>query len=400
IHHDGPVIWIHAVSVGETLAIQSLVEAIQKHFANARLIISTITETGQTVARSRFNHAAQIIYFPFDWRFTVKRAIRRLNPSVVLIVETEIWPNFLHVCYQRRIPTILVSGRISAKSYQHYKLVRPFMKRFLACIHRLLMQTETDASRIIALGAEAAKVEVIGNLKLDVKPPQSETALAATLDELFGLSKTEHLIVAGSTSDGEEAVILEAFRTLRAKNKSLAEARLVIAPRRPERFQEVERIIACSGLTHVKRSRAGKTRLTERAEVILLDSVGELASVYSFAKAAVLGGSLLGLARHNYVEPVSRGACVVVGPSYGNCEGIDGLLCLSDVDRHAMANTLADSLQRILLDDETRTRLVSKAKESIERSQGATLKVIAHLRNLLAKETHIRLINHVNSSPA
>jgi 3-deoxy-D-manno-octulosonic-acid transferase len=392
IHNDGPVIWIHAVSVGETLAIQGLVQTIRQQFGNAKVVVSTTTETGQAIARSKFGHTAETIYFPFDWRSTVKRAIRRLNPSVVLIIETEIWPNFLHVCHQKGIPTILVSGRISLKSYNRYKLARPLMKGILGSIDLLLMQSETDALRIIELGAEAPKVEVIGDLKLDVKPPASEAASAERLDSLLSLSRTKHLIVAGSTAAGEEDLILEAFQLMKSKNKLLADARLLLAPRRPERFQEVERTILRLGVTYVKRSQASRAKLSEKAEIIILDSIGELVLTYWFAKVVILGGSFLNPGKHNYVEAVVRGACVVVGPRYEyepEGEASFVLYCLSDVGRSRLPNALADSIQRLLLDDGIRNGLVSRARKSVERSQGATDRVISYLSPLLSKRTNI-----------
>jgi 3-deoxy-D-manno-octulosonic-acid transferase len=306
-----PTIWIHAVSVGEVLTTQPLVERLRASRIPLRLVISTVTAAGQQIARALYNQFAVIVSFPLDWAFSVRRALDRINPDLVLIMETEIWPRFLHECRQRGIPVILINGRISQRSFNGYRRLRGFAARVLNDFSYLLMQSEEDAHRALALGADPKRVIAVGNMKWDVTVSPEEEKKLSELSHIFCLSELYPLIIAASTAAGEEEIILVAFKKL-MENSS--RARLVIAPRRPERFDQVERIIQASGLPFARRTRT--TSPTPDTVVILLDTLGELPALYHRATAAILGGSLLGSACHNIAEPLLRGCPVIVGPGF------------------------------------------------------------------------------------
>lgn len=341
---EGKTIWIHAVSVGEVLAIQPVVEALIGCSPRFHLIISTITDTGQDIARSRYGQLAEVVYFPFDWRFAVRRAIKAIQPSLVLVAETEIWPNFLLECERQGIPTMLISGRISQRSFRRYRLIKPLVERVLNCFTFVLVQHDGDAERILTLGVPPARVVVTGDLKWDAAVPEGEAQRARVLDQLFCLSETQLLIVAGSTTTGEESIVVEAYKLLIEENREFQDARLVIAPRRPERFDEVERIVRDSGFRYARRTRAERAKGACGVPVILLDSIGELAALYTFARVVFVGESLFIGGCHNVFEPLRRGARVIVGGCYG-VGGVDVGRCvnkLSDV-RSGVNQPLAKS---------------------------------------------------------
>jgi len=234
-------IWIHAVSVGEVLAILPLLQAIEKKWPERPLFVSTTTLTGQTLAKLRLSGKARIFYFPFDWKFSVSKSLDQIRPGLVLIAETEIWPNFLRECHRRGIPVMLVNGRISERSVQWYSWVRWFMKDTLAYFTNLCMQTQVDLERILSLGAPPQRAMVCGNLKYDMGVPEGMEQRVAHYRSLFNVTESSFLVVAGSTMKDEEKPVLSAFRILKSH---CPQAVLLLAPRHPERFDEVEQILA------------------------------------------------------------------------------------------------------------------------------------------------------------
>jgi len=377
-----PAIWIHAVSVGETLAAKPLIAALRTRFPQYSLIISTTTATGQSVARSRVTEADGVCYFPFDWKFSVRRALNAIRPRVVILMESELWLNFLSECEERRIPVIVANGRISDRSFARSQKFGFFVRRLYGLVTRFAMQSRVDAERAIALGAPAERVAVSGNLKFEIgdgneSPKTVETA--KSLDESFALSSAP-LIIAGSASEGEEEIILAAFERLRKEN-AFDRVRLLIAPRHPERFDAVARLLKSSELRLARRS------LLEgdcaAADVILLDTVGELAALYRFASVVFVGGSLVPKGGHNILEPALYAKPIIVGPYMENFREITkeflrrgALLQLRGADPHSLTAELQGAFANLLSDKNYAETLGSNARRAIDENRGATARTV------------------------
>lgn len=383
-----PAIWLQAVSVGETLAARPLIRALRERFPQHRLIVSTTTTTGQAVARAQLAEADGVCYFPFDWRCAVRRALNTIKPQVVVLMESELWLNFLSECRARQIPVLVVNGRISDRSFARARRFDFFVRRLYAPVTRLLMQSEGDAARAIALGAPPERVMVSGNLKYDLGAAEAPrlNATADCLAEALAL-RAAPLIIAGSTTEGEEEIILEAFAQLR-QTEGLADTRLLIAPRHPERFDAVARLIAAAQWRCVRRSALPESSdATQTAAVILLDSVGELAALYRFAAVVFVGGSLVPKGGHNILEAARYGKPIIVGPYTENFRAIteeflrrDALLQLRGADRR----TLSAALIELLNDSERAQTLGANARRTVEENRGATARTVAAIAELLA----------------
>jgi 3-deoxy-D-manno-octulosonic-acid transferase len=329
-------IWIHAVSVGEALSGIALARRLKEAYPTRPLIVSTTTQTGQALARERMPFADAVIYFPLDWAFCVRRALNAVRPSVVLVLETEIWPNFLREAGRRRIPVLFVSGRISDRSFARYQrylgvfgfFLRPFLGNALSNASAFFMQSEKDAERVRALGASADRVLVSGNLKYDLELP-APTPLSNWLAAEIKRSGRSPIIVAGSVVATEEPHALIAFGTLQGE---YPKALLVLAPRKPECFDEAAEFIDESHRKFIRRSQlpiAGPSQsqaiqppdsstIPSDVTVLLIDSIGELASLYALADGAFVGGSLVSSGGHNILEPAAFGKIPVFGPSMEN----------------------------------------------------------------------------------
>jgi 3-deoxy-D-manno-octulosonic-acid transferase len=385
-----PVIWLHCVSVGEAQAARPLARAILDQFPSHALVVSTTTRTGQRIARDVFcDEAASVLYFPFDWSWTVRRAIRTVNPSVVLIMETELWPNFLRECRRRHVPTAIVNGRLSERSFRRYQLVRRFIKRIVNDLDLALMQTESDAQRMRGLGLVPERVFVSGNVKFDIGDDAGEQALTAEIRERFHLGDERPLIVAASTHSHEERIILEAFKQLRSTTDN-DHLRLLIAPRHPERFAEVASLMESSGLLWARRSNAHGER-DSLCDVLLLDSIGELRAVYPLASIVFIGGSLTPTGGHNILEPAAAGACTVTGAHTFNFKAIveafleaDALVQLPALALEEATSSLSNVLRELLENNERRQALGENARAVLKKNRGATARTIKLLAPILA----------------
>lgn len=380
-------IWVHTVSVGEFVAATSLIDRLRSELPGYRVVVSTATLTGQRLAQSHANALGATIYFPFDWKFCVRRSLARVNPSLVIILETELWPNFLRECRRRDVATILANGRISERSFTGYQRVRPFIKRVLGDFRLMIMQSEADADRARRLGARADGVRVCGNLKYDVGVQQQSEAsgtefvdIAREIDEQFALSSSAHLIVAGSTAPGEEEILLAALREVR-KHDGIEAVRLLLAPRHPERFDEVARIIAQSEFTLARRSDA---QVRPAADVILLDTIGELASVYRFADVVFVGGSLVPRGGHNVIEPAAFARPIIVGPHTENFRQVISDFAHSDALLQVDSSTLTRELIRLLSDPMQARAMGERARNILMASRGATECVMNEVKKVLA----------------
>src|SRR5262245_41428973 len=387
---ERPLIWLHCVSVGETEAARPLVQALREHFPSYRLAISTTTVTGQQVAQRAFaSDAVTIFYFPIDWAWTVRRVLRTLQPSVVLIMETELWPHLLRGCRQRSIPTALVNGRISPKSLHRYRKIRTFMNRVLNDLTMAMMQSDQDVSRILELGMPAQRTVRSGNLKFDGAKVGGSDETTSKLRSRFGLNEKASVIVAASTHAPEEQIVIDAFKLL-PQNHNRTPLRLLIAPRHPERFGEVAEIIRSSGLTWARRS-ADPAPADASCEVVLLDSIGELRSVFPIATIAFIGGSITPHGGHNVLEPAAAGVCVITGPHTHNFAAImdtflaeKALVQLPVVAGSEAPSQLARTFDELLQDDSRRQEIGQRAMTVCARHRGAAERTIQLLDNLLS----------------
>lgn len=396
---DG-TIWLHAVSVGEALAAVPLARALKKRFPDWRLVVSTTTATGQAVARERLSFADAIFYFPLDWRGPVRRALRAVRPDAIVILETEIWPNFLREAHRAGVPVVFVSGRFSDRSFRRLSRavkvsggsLRGFVSDVLNRATLFLMQSEEDRARLIALGAAPQRVSAVGNLKYDLAPP-SESPLVIWLSAELSRSGRGPLLVAGSVIKGEESAVLRAFDTVAGK---WPRAVLLMAPRKPERFDVSAEIIKTSGWRLVRRStlslngsstNALQSSAGQAPTVLLLDSIGELAAVYGIADAVFVGGSLEPAGGHNPLEPAALGRAPVFGSSMDNFREISERLLDSDAAIQVRSGEELGAAWTALLEDESRrARMGRAAKELVERHRGATAITIERIATVLAEK--------------
>ena len=375
-------IWIHAVSVGEALTARALVADLRTRYPRLRLFVSTTTIAGQQVARRSLQDVDAIFYFPFDWMFIVNRTLNLVRPRLFIMMETEIWPNLLRSCRARGIRTVVINGRISSRSYPRYRLVRPFFRRVLADVDRFCMQSDESARRLIDLGADPARVSVTGSLKFDsLETPQSTShgKPRERVLRFFRLAPARTVIIAGSTMKGEEAAVLRAFARIKAANPN---ALAVLAPRAPERFAEAERLARDAGFAVTRRSDL-PIDAEPRADVVILDSIGELAQLYQVATAVFVGGSLVDHGGHNILEPAVFGKPVVFGPHMQNFKEIADAFLSNDAAIQVQSDRdLEDVLLTLVSDPVRRAALGAAARALVEANRGAknkTLEVIAAL---------------------
>ncbi|HEX8723682.1 MAG TPA: 3-deoxy-D-manno-octulosonic acid transferase [Pyrinomonadaceae bacterium] len=384
------VVWLHCVSVGEAQAARPLARALLEAYPRRALVVSTTTLTGQRVAREVFKgQAERVFYFPFDWAWSVRRALGAVDPSAVLVMETELWPRFFRECGRRGVPVALVNGRVSEKSFRRYRLVRPVIRRVLADLSLAAAQSEADAERLVALGLPPGRVRVSGNVKFDIEEP-GRLPLADELRRRFGLGGGRPLVVAASTHAPEERVALEAFGLLA---DAARRPRLLIAPRHPERFAEVAALIEASGLAWARRS-DGPRASDAACDVILLDSIGELRAVYTLAEAVFVGGSIAPVGGHNVLEPALAARAVVTGAHTSNFKSIvaalleqGALVQLPDGGEPEAARSLAGALRGLLEDDALRRRTGERARAVLEQNRGATARTVEMLAPILGRKS-------------
>jgi 3-deoxy-D-manno-octulosonic-acid transferase len=396
-------IWLHAVSVGEALSSVALAKKLKERYPERPLVVSTTTITGQSIARDRMPFADAVIYFPLDWAFCVKRAIAAVKPAIVIVLETEIWPNFLREAGRGGVPVVFVSGRISDRSFARYQkwlgrvgfYLRPFLQSALGHASAFLMQSERDAERVRELGAPPERVKVNGNLKYDQEPPKS-TPLVEWLEKEVGDKVRRPLIVAGSVVANEEPLALIAFGVLQGEHRN---SLLVIAPRKPERFDAAEQYIEDSHQKYIRRSQlnvalpSGAQAKNEISElpagvaVVLLDSIGELASLYRIADGVFVGGSLVESGGHNILEPAAFGKVPVFGPSMENFAEMSQRFVAADAAVQVESPEDAGvTWIELLRSPERMARMGAAAKRLVEESRGATDRTLAGIDAHLARD--------------
>jgi 3-deoxy-D-manno-octulosonic-acid transferase len=389
-------IWIHAVSVGEALSSVTLARRLKEAYPNRPLIVSTTTITGQTLARERLPFADAILYFPLDWAFCGRRALRAAQPAIVVILETEIWPNFLREAGRREIPVVFVSGRISDRSFARYQrylgrvgfFLRPFLRNALANARAFLMQSENDAERIRALGAPADRVFVSGNLKYDQELP-APTPLANWLEAEARRRGRSPIIVAGSVVATEEPLALIAFGVLQGE---FPRALLVLAPRKPERFEAAAEFIHESQRKFIRRSQlaipgaaqgsagGGEASITDDITVLLIDSIGELASLYRLADGVFVGGSLVPSGGHNILEPAAFGKIAVFGPSMENfAEMASRFVAAGAAVQVESPEDAGVAWIEHLRNPQRSAQMGERARQLVDASRGATGRAVAEI---------------------
>ena len=380
---DGePSIWIHAVSVGETLTVKALIADLRAQYPRLRIFLSTTTIAGQQVAKKDLQ-VDGVFYFPFDWTFTVRRTLAVVKPRLFVMVETEIWPNLLRECRARGIKTVVINGRISAKSYPRYRLVRPLFRRVLADIDRFCMQSDESARRIIDLGADPARVTVTGSLKFDSLPTSALVSHGRPRElvlRYFRVPPARVVLVAGSTMKQEDAAVLRAFARIRSITPG---ALLVVAPRQRERFDEVERLARDEGFSVARRSNLA-VDADPRADVVVLDTFGELAQVYQIATVVFVGGSLADYGGHNILEPAIFGKPIVFGPHMHNFREIaDTFLTNHAAVQVQSERELEEALRNLVADPVRRAALGAAARALVETNRGAKDKTMAVVSELM-----------------
>jgi len=364
------VIWIHAVSVGETIAAVPLIKALRKRYPHSKLVISNVTETGREVA-GKIAGVDLRLYFPFDYPFAVSGLLRKVRPSLILIMETELWPNFIRVANQRGIPVLLVNGRISDKSFHRYLRFKWFFQPILANLSALCMQSAEDARRITAMGASAARVHISRNLKYDIAAPPQSSQNRAELRRRYHIPEDILVFTAGSTHNGEEEMVLEAYRAVLNEGRK---AFVVLAPRHPERAPQVAELLSRTGFSFTRRS-ALDTRQKPFAsgEVLLLDTVGELLNVYAVSDLVFVGGSLVPNGGHNVLEPASLRVPVLFGPHMNNFTEIAALLLeFSAGVRVADGEELAVMVSSLLADRGKRLEIGDNGARLLAENSGST----------------------------
>jgi 3-deoxy-D-manno-octulosonic-acid transferase len=371
-----PTIWVHAVSVGEVVACSAVIAGLREQFASCRILISTTTNTGQKLAAQRFG-PENVFYLPLDFGFTVRRYLDAINPQLIVIAETEFWPNFLRLGKARNARIAIINCRISDRSFPGYKRFRFFLPRVLKNVDLFLAQTMQDKERLVVIGAPESKVEVAGNLKFDVAPPPAPPIVASLADSIAE-SGAGPVLVCGSTFEGEEGSLLSAFRNILAAHPK---AVMILAPRSAERFAEVATLIEQLDFRMVRRSLWSSEPLA--GAVFLVDSIGELASIYSLATIAFVGGSLVPRGGHNILEPALYGVAVITGNHYENFRYMVNFFVSRNAVRVVGLAELPLVLIELIENPEEREQLGRNAKAALESQRGATARTLSALQQLM-----------------
>jgi 3-deoxy-D-manno-octulosonic-acid transferase len=368
-------IWVHAVSVGEVLAARPILAGLRERYPDLRLFLSTTTMSGQQIARSVADVDA-VFYFPFDFTFIVRRTLDLVKPRLFVMIETEIWPNLLRECRRRGVRTALVNGRLSPRSYPRYRLVRPFIRRVLADIDRFCVQSEEMARRFVSLGADPARIVVTGSLKFDSLDPSTAPGRGRErVLRFFRITPGRPVLVAGSTSRGEEDTVIRAFNRLRMTTAG-GNALLILAARHPERFGEVEKLCQREGLATARRSDL-PIDAEPKVDAVILDTIGELAQLYQIATAVFVGGSLVPSGGHNILEPAVHGRPIIFGPHMDNFAEIARVfLAQGAAIQVRTPRELEDVVVSLIGDPVRRAKLGAAARALVDANRGAKDKTL------------------------
>jgi 3-deoxy-D-manno-octulosonic-acid transferase len=378
-------IWVHAASVGEVFCSIPLLRRIKKEFPHRKIVLTTVTSTGNEAAKTQLPEVDHILFFPIDHPFVLRRVLKKIQPTLLLIAETELWPNLLRACGRKGIPIILFNGRISEKSLRGYLFFRFLFGECLKYVSRFLMQTNKDQDRIIQIGAPSEKTSVVGNLKFDQTPPSVTPEARATLAQTLGLHGRETVLIAGSTHSGEEELLTSLSKELREIDPDLI---FILAPRHLNRLEEVEQMLRKESFSWMRRTvftrDQGLPDPKRWPEVILLDTMGELMSLYSFATLVFIGGSLVPVGGHNPLEPLFFRKCVLFGPFMFNFLEISRRLIEAEgaiqvKDRE----DLTLQMKRLLRNERARKEMGERGYQFLMKHQGATDRMFEKIRPYL-----------------
>jgi 3-deoxy-D-manno-octulosonic-acid transferase len=374
---DRPI-WVHAVSVGEVMAVRGLIEELRKIYPHKKFVISTVTASGNKIAQGLAQEGDVVTYLPLDFGFIVRSVMDRINPAIFVIAETELWPNLISYLYRKEIPIITVNGRISDASFKGYLRIKFLLKSILEKVNFFCVQTERDAERLMCLGVLAGRIQVTGNMKFDRKDYQDVNKDAIDYRKKIGLESGERLLVSGSTHAGEEEIILGAYKELLNEFPQL---KLLLAPRHPERSKELGKIVSKFGLRAVFSSLAFTCSTCITKPVFILDTIGQLTSVYAIADIVFVGGSLIKKGGHNILEPASLGKPVLFGPHMFNFRDIADLF-LNNKAALLVYNQdeLKANIAHLLKNPSFVTGLGQRAKELILKNQGASKRNAVYIK--------------------
>lgn len=364
------VIMYHGVSVGEVIALENLIKKTKETFPGYKIVVTTGTKTGQEIAKKKFEKIADFVtYFPFDITICVKTFLDKINPSVVLIAETELWPTFAYYCKKRGIPLFVINGRISDSTFKLYRMMKPFFRGLFTNYTGIFTQSELDREKFIKIGAPENKTEVMKNLKFDVK----------RVDADFDMNqKNFRVIIAGSTHKGEDEIILDTFKKLKTE---FPDIKLLLAPRHPTRVNNVKELTEKTGLTYGLRSLNDKF---DTKDIIILDTLGELSKIYQICHFAFIGGSFNKTGGHNPLEAVVYNKPVISGPSIHNFRDIYWILSRSKAGKVVKnPQELFLQMQKLLSDNDFYTESRNDCKNVFESQQGALEFVIEKLKTVL-----------------
>ena len=364
------IIWIHAVSYGEVKAASSLVYRLIKRYPKKQILLTTYTPTGSALIQELFGDTVRHVYLPYDLNGAVSRFFKWANPEISIIIETELWPNIFHYCGKLNVPLVLASACVSNKSIKLYRMLLGLFQE--AVSHGIVVgaQTEEEAKKFIFMGASESRTFVTGNIKFDYTTPDGLVEKAKKFKEEFALNK--QIWVAGSTHKGEEKIILDAHKRI---IKAYPDTLLIIAPRRPERFQSVQNLIDKRGFLSVSRNK--NIQISETTQVILADTMGELPMYYSASSVSFVGGSLLKTGGHNLLEPASLGTPIITGPVLFGVEEIANMLQANDALKIIHnAEELSTIVCQLLADSGHREKMIKAARKVVDKNRGSIQKLL------------------------
>lgn len=379
-----PVIWLHAVSVGEVVQLGPVLRQLAIELPGYDFHLSTTTCTGYEVAKKHYPDQV-ICYFPLDFSWSVNRALRRVSPAAVVLVELELWPNFILAATRRRIPVVLINGRVSERSFRSYRWIRPVLRSILPRLTRIATQNQTYADRLLDLGAAPRQIEVTGSIKFDHIESSRENLKTTEIRRSFGIQRDEVVFIAGSTQSPEEAYALATYQALRTQFPRL---RLVLVPRHKERFDDVADLVARAGLPLIRRSSVVNQTdpgPPDNSAVLLLDTLGELAACWGLADVAFVGGSLTRRGGQNMIEPAGYGAAVLFGPHTHNFKDVVALLLDADAARVVLTpDELTATVQTLLSNAESARAMGDRARRLVLNQHGATQRTVELITDAIA----------------